>query len=77
VLAVVQHDQQLTIGQRLNDARHRVRGISFRNSQRLGNGRGNERGIGEGGQFDQPRTVTEPVGRDRRCPQRKPGLALL
>ena len=40
-------------------------GISFRDSQRLGDGRGNERGIGEGGQLDQPGAVLEAAGGQR------------
>ena len=75
VLAVVQHDQQLPARQRPHHARHRVGGISFRNSQRLGDGRRNERGIGEGGQLDQPRAVVEAAGGQCRCPQGEPGLA--
>jgi hypothetical protein len=75
MLAVVQHDQQLAVGQRPHDGCHRVRGISFRNSQRLGGGCGNERGIGEGGQLDEPSAVLEAVGGQRRRPQGQPGLA--
>ena len=75
VLAVIQHDQQLAVRQRPHHAGHRVRGISFRNAERRGNGRGNERGIGEGGQLDQPRAVTEAIGGKRGRPQRQPGLA--
>ena len=75
MLAVVQHDQHLAAGQRPHHARHWVRGISFRHAQRLGDGRGNERGIGEGGQLDQPSTVLETAGGQRRHPQRQPGLA--
>ena len=55
-------------------ARHRVDGISFRDSQRLGDGRGNEHGIGEGGQLDQPGAVLEAAGGQRSRPQREPGL---
>ena len=62
-------------GQRPHHARHRVRGILFRDAQRLGDGRGNERGIGEGGQLDQPRAVLEAVGGQRSRPQGEPGLA--
>jgi hypothetical protein len=62
VLAVVQHNQQLTAGQRPHHARHRVRGILFRDAQRLGDGRGNQRGIGQGGQLDQPRAILEAAG---------------
>ena len=75
VLAVVEHDQQLAAGQRPHHGRHRVRGISFRDAQRLGDGRGNQRGIGEGGQLDQPGAVLETGGGQRRHPQRQPGLA--
>ena len=75
VLAVVQHDQQLPAGQRPHHARHRVRGVSFRDAQRLGDGRRNERGIGEGGQLDQPGAVLEAAAGQRRRPQRQPGLA--
>ena len=74
VLAVVQHDQQLAGRQRPHDTRHRVGGISFRDPQRLGDGRRNERRIGEGGQLDQPRAVLEAAGGQRRRPQRQPGL---
>ena len=74
VLAVVEHDQQLAVRQRPHDARHRVRGVSFRDPQRLGDGGGNERGIGERGQFDQPGAVTEPAGSQRRRPQGEPCL---
>ena len=75
MLAVVQHDQQLAARQRRHDARHRVRGISFRHAQRLGDRRGNERGIGEGGQLDQPCAIPEARLSQRRHPQRQPGLA--
>jgi hypothetical protein len=75
VLAVVQHDQQLAAGQHPHDGLHRVRGISFRHAQRLRDGRGNQRGIGERGQLDQPGTVLETVGGQRRHPQDQPGLA--
>ena len=50
-------------------------GISFRHAQRLSDGHGNQRGIGEGGQLDQPGAVRETVGGQRRRPQRQPGLA--
>ena len=70
VLAVVEHDQQLAVGQRPHHARHRVRSISFRNPQRLGDARGNKRGIGEGGQLDQPCAVLEAVSGQRSGPQR-------
>ena len=75
VLAVVQHDQQLPAGQRPHGAGHRVDGIPFRDSQRLGDACGNKRGIGEGGQLDQPRAVLEAAGGQRRRPQGEPGLA--
>ena len=75
VLAVVEHDQQLSAGQRPDHARHRVRGISFRDSQRLGDGGGNERGIGQGSQLDQPGAVPEAGLGERRHPQCQPGLA--
>ena len=75
MLIVVEHDQQLAVFQRPHDARHRVRRILFRNSQRLGDGRGDEPGIGERGQLDHPRAVLEAVGGQRRCPQGKAGLA--
>ena len=75
VLAVIQHDQQLPVRQRPHDACHRVRGILFRYSQRLGDACGDKRGIGEGGQLDQPDAVLEAVGGQRRRPQRQAGLA--
>ena len=75
MLAVVEHDQQLAVGQRPRDARHRVRRILFRNPQCLGDGCGNEPGIGERGQLDHPRTVLEAVAGQRRCPQGQAGLA--
>ena len=68
VLAVVEHDQQFPVGQRPHHARHWVHGILFRNSQRLGEGRGNERGIGEGGQLHQPRAVTRSCRRPASPP---------
>ena len=74
VLAVVQHDQQLAAGQRSHHARHRVGGVSFRDAQRRGDRRGNERGIGEGGQLDQPRAILEAAGGQRSRPQPQPGL---
>jgi len=74
VLAVVEHDQQLAVGQRPHHARHRVRSISFRNSQRLGDQRRNERGIGQGGQLDQPGAIPEAAVGQRCHPQRQPGL---
>ena len=75
VLAVVEHDQQLTVRQRPYDGRHRVRGISFRHPQRLGDGGGNQRGIGEGGQLDQLCAIAEAAVSQRRGPQGKPCLA--
>lgn len=75
MLAVVQHHQHLAARQRPYDSRHRIRSISFRNAQLLRDRRGNERGIGQRGQLDQPGAVLEAGLSQRRHPQRQPGLA--
>ena len=66
---------QLAARQRPHHARRRIRRISLRHAQRLSDGSGNERGIGQGGQLDQPGAVLEAGLSQRRRPQGQPGLA--
>jgi hypothetical protein len=75
VLAVVQHDQQLTIGKRQHKPRRRRGHVSFRNTQGLRDAGRDQRRIGERGKLDQPGTVAEASLSKRRHPQREAGLA--
>jgi hypothetical protein len=75
VLAVVEHDQHLAVGEHPYKGRGRARGVSFRNLQRLGHACRDECGVGEGRQFGQPGAVAEPgLGEGRRT-QGQAGLA--
>ena len=75
VLAVVQDDQQLTAGQRVQQSGGRGGHIPFGHTQGLRDGGRDQGRIGERGQLDQPGPVAEAGLGERRRPQRQPGLA--
>ena len=75
MLAVVQHHQQLMVGQRAHQPGGRRRHITFGHTQGLRDAGRNQGWIGERGQFDQPGAIAEAGLGERRHPQRQPGLA--
>jgi hypothetical protein len=74
VLAVVEHDQHLAVGEHPDKGRGRARGLSFRNLKDLSDAGRDERGIGEGRQLDQPGTIVEVGLGQRRHTQGEAGL---
>ena len=75
VLAVVQHHQQLTAGQRAHQPGGRGGRIPLGNAQGLRDAGRDQGRIGERGQLDQPGAVAKAGLGERRHPQRQPGLA--
>ena len=75
VLAVVQHHQQLTLGQFAHQSGGRGGRIPFGHPQGLRDAGRDQRRVGERGQLDQPGPVAEAGLGERRRPQRQPGLA--
>ena len=75
VLAVIQHHQQLTAGQRADQPGGRGRRIPLGHAQGPRDAGRDQRRIGERGQLDQPGAVAEAGLGQRRHPQRQPGLA--
>jgi hypothetical protein len=75
VLAVVQHHQQLTAGQRPHQPGGRRGRIAFGHPQGLRDAGRDQGRIGKRRQLDQPGTVIEARLSQRRHPQRQPGLA--
>ena len=68
VLAVIQHHQQLTAGQRAHQPRGRGRHIPFGHTQGLRDAGRDQRRIGERGKLDQPGAVAEAGLGKRRHP---------
>ena len=75
VLAVVQHHQQLTAGQRADQPGGRGRRIPLGHAQGLRDAGRDQGRIGKRAQFDQPGAVPEAGLGERRHPQRQPGRA--
>ena len=75
VLAVVQHHQQLTVGQRAHQPGGRSEHIPFGHTQGLRDAGRDQGRIGKRAQLDQPGAVAKAGLGERRHPQRQPGLA--
>jgi len=75
MLAVVQHHQQLTVGQRAHQPGCRRGHITFGYAQRLCDAGRDQGRIGERGQLDQPGAIAKAGLGERRHPQCQPGLA--
>ena len=75
MLAVVQHHQQLTAGQRAHQPGGRVGASRSDTPSACATLAGTSAGSVSGGQLDQPGAVAKPGLGERRHPQRQPGLA--